>query len=140
VRQPAPQPAASRRSAKILVAEDDVLVRLALAEALRQDGFQVLEAAEMSEAIAILKSAPDVDVVISDMAMRDAEDGIALAGYVRRHHPEISLLLASAHGHPRISGALFDGFFAKPYSAREIVAWIRRRVRPTSMPWQRAKP
>ena len=103
-------------------------MRIELAEALRQDRFQVFEAADVSEAISILKSTPDVDVVISDMSMRTARDGNELARYVRRHHPGISLVLASAHSPSFGTSAVFDAFFAKPYCAREMATWIRRRL------------
>jgi two-component system, response regulator PdtaR len=118
--------ASSPQATKIIVAEDDVLVRLELADALRLDRFRVFEAADVSEAISILRSTPDVDVVIADMSMRGPQDGLELARYVRRHHPGISLVLASASRQPVYS--VFDAFFAKPYSAREIAAWIRQRL------------
>jgi CheY-like chemotaxis protein len=128
VHQVALRAAESRRAAKIVLAEDDVLVRLELAEALRHDRFQVFEAADVSEAISILKSTPDIDVVVSDMSMRTVQDGIELARYVRRHHPGTSLVLASAHSQSFGTSAVFDAFFAKPYCAREMATWIRRHL------------
>ena len=103
-------------------------MRLELAAALRQDRFEVLEAADVSEAISILKSTPDVNVVISDMSMRTVQDGIELARYVRRHHPGISLVLASGNSQSFGTSAVFDAFFAKPYRAREMATWIRRHL------------
>jgi CheY-like chemotaxis protein len=108
-----------------VIAEDEVLLRLMVADALRGEGFQVFEAADADEAISILVSTPDVDVVITDMQMRSTQDGMGLANYVRAHRPGVSLLLASALIPPVIGP--FDAVFAKPYNPQEIVTWIRRR-------------
>lgn len=115
------------QTAKIVVAEDDVLMRLMLADVLRYEGFQVFEAAGAHEAISILQCTPDVDVVISDMRMRGIQDGLSLARYARAHCPDVSLVLASSDI-PSSLDTTFDAFFVKPFSPREIVTWIKRRL------------
>jgi CheY-like chemotaxis protein len=59
---------------KVLFAEDEVLVRLMMAEALRGEGFQVFEASDGEEGISVLKAMP-VDVVITDLRMSAVADG-----------------------------------------------------------------
>jgi len=113
---------------KVLVAEDEVVVRLMLADELRRSGLQVFEAANADEAISILKSLP-MDVVLTDLHMKTALDGLELAGYVRAHHPGVLLLLSSAHTPPVAECDWFDAFFVKPYSPQQIVAYIKRRER-----------
>jgi CheY-like chemotaxis protein len=98
---------------RILLAEDEVLVRLMLADALRSQGFQVFEAANADDALAILRSMR-VDVVISDLHMRVKEDGVLVAKYVREHCSSTPVLLASGHAPPS-EGELFDAIFVKPY-------------------------
>ena len=122
----APKAEAPPRTVKVVVAEDEVLLRLMVADVLRGAGFQVFEAANVDEAIVILESAPDVDVVIADMHMRTAQDGMSLANHVRAHHPGVSVLLASA----QIPATLvpFDAFFLKPYRPEDLVTWIKRRL------------
>ena len=93
---------ASRRL-KVLFAEDEVLLRLMLCDVLRESGFQVFEAADAAEAIAILRTTP-VDVVITDLHMRVVGDGMEFARHVRAHCPGVSLLLASANERPSYSG------------------------------------
>ena len=61
------------RRLKVLFAEDEVLLRLMLCDVLRKSGFQVFEAADTAEAIAILRTTP-VDVVITDLHMRVVGD------------------------------------------------------------------
>lgn len=63
----------------ILVVDDDVLIRLAIAEYLRECGFHVFEAADGAEAVTILNAAElAVDLVFSDVQM-PRMDGFALA-------------------------------------------------------------
>ncbi len=122
----APQAQAPLRTVKVIVAEDEVLVRLMVADVLRGAGFQVFEAANVDEAIIILESAADVDVVIADMHMRTVHDGMNLANYVRARHPGVAVLLASAHTPATL--VPFDAFFLKPYRPEDMVTWIKRRL------------
>jgi hypothetical protein len=77
----------------VLFAEDEVLVRLSVAEGLRNEGLEVLEAADAEEAISILKTL-QVEVVIGDLNMRTPAEGLAVANYVRAHCPGTALVLA----------------------------------------------
>lgn len=62
----APEP----RGLRILICEDDVLIRLDIAEGLRDAGYKVLEAASASEALGLLKAEP-LDVLITDVGLPD---------------------------------------------------------------------
>jgi DNA-binding NtrC family response regulator len=103
---------------KVIVADDEVLVRLVLADELREAGFRVFEAANAEQVIAILGTT-HIDVVVTDLKMRAQEDGLVVADYVRVHHPEIPVLLASGKS-PAINGYHFDAFFTKPYRPKEV--------------------
>ena len=72
------------KQVKVLFAEDEDLVRLMLADVLREEGFLVFEASDAAEAISTLKPMP-VDVVITDLRMRTIADGLELAAFVRAH-------------------------------------------------------
>src|SRR4051812_43829479 len=72
---------------KVLIAEDEVLLRLMLSDALRSNGLQVFETANASEPISVLQAVSDIAVVISDMHMKNKDDGMALASFLRQHHP-----------------------------------------------------
>ena len=89
----APTPSPERT---ILVVEDEVLVRLVIAEYLRECGYRVHEAAHAQEAIAVLES-PDVtiDIVFSDVVMPGNLDGFGLARWVRAHRPHVEVILTS---------------------------------------------
>ena len=73
-----------------------------------------------------------VNVVVTDLHMRTAMEGIELAKYVRAHHPSVPLLLSSAHALRIPECDCFDAFFIKPYDPQQIVTWIRQR-QPTNL-------
>jgi CheY-like chemotaxis protein len=110
---------------KVLVAEDEVLIRLMLADALRREGLQVFEAADADDAIAILRTVR-VDVVITDLHMRTRNDGMLVAKYVHEHSPSTPVLLAAAT--KPASGWPFDAYFIKPYHPEDIASWIKRQA------------
>jgi CheY-like chemotaxis protein len=120
-----PKPRNLPEPVSVLVAEDEVLVRLLLADALREAGFRVLEAANAEQVIAILNTT-QVDVVVTDLQMRSRKDGLVVAQYAHQHHPDTPVLLTSITA-PPADGSRFDAFFIKPYKPDEIVAWIKRR-------------
>lgn len=119
---PAPPPV-------VLVVEDQVLVRLAVAEYLRECGWRVLEAGGAGEALAVLEAANvPVDAVFSDVEMPGPMDGFGLAHWVRAHRPGTRVLLTSggvASAAAKAAGLCQDGpMLAKPYDHREVVRRI----------------
>lgn len=110
---------------RVLVVDDEVLIRLLIAEALRDDGCEVTEAASADEALAILTAAEEPDVLVTDIRMPGRADGLDLATKVRRTHPEVKILVAS--GNLPSDGARFvaDGFLAKPFGLCELVERVR---------------
>jgi CheY-like chemotaxis protein len=66
----------------ILVVEDDVLVRMPIAQHLRGCGYKVIEVVSADEAMAVLLHRETVvDVVFSDIEMPGSIDGFGLARY-----------------------------------------------------------
>jgi CheY-like chemotaxis protein len=108
----------------VLVVEDEVLVRLMIAEELRSAGFQVIEAASADEALAVLANISDVSLIISDIRMPGSMDGLGLAKKVRAEFPKIRIVLTSGHL-MTLSSVDHDGFFFKPYEPDEIVDLIK---------------
>jgi CheY-like chemotaxis protein len=121
------QEAGSERENKaqtVLVVEDEALMRMKLAEELRDAGYLVVEASDGSEAVDILTVRRDVHVVISDIRMPGPIDGVELSRRIRSEYPAIKVVLSS--GEPNAAdSAAHDGFFLKPYK----VAWIIRHIR-----------
>lgn len=81
--------------ATILVADDDVIVRIAIAEYLRECGFRVIEASGGLEAKTVLQHGPDVHVLMADARLAGDDSGFALAQWVRRHRPRMGVILGA---------------------------------------------
>jgi CheY-like chemotaxis protein len=76
----------------VLVVENNVLERMSKAADLRRQGLEVFEAADMTEAITILKTIA-VDILISDVSLID---GTALARWVQERQPTTQVVWTSA--------------------------------------------
>ena len=72
----------------VLVVENDVLERMFKAAALRRQGLEVFEAADIAEAVTVLKKVA-VDLLISDISLID---GTVLAQLAREHRPTTQLV------------------------------------------------
>jgi len=113
----------------ILVVEDDVLVRMPIAQYLRDCGYKVIEASNADEAIQVLlHQETPVDVVFSDIDMPGAVDGFELAKWIREHRPGLDVLLAGTV--PRAVESAENlcerGPVPKPYEAQVVHNHIRR--------------
>ncbi len=93
------------------------MLRLWIADELRERGFIVHEAANAAEALQVLTSSVPVHAVLTDVRMPGAMDGIALSQWLARERPEVRVVVTSAH---RVSSAA-DVFIAKPYSADTVI-------------------
>ena len=114
----------------VLVVEDEVLVRLVIADYLRECGYRVHEAVSAEEAILILQ-APEVsiDVVFSDVEMPGNMDGFGLARWVRSNMPKTQVILTSGvERSADIAATLCEAgpLLKKPYPSRDVVDRIRQ--------------
>ncbi|MGA9322702.1 MAG: response regulator [Xanthobacteraceae bacterium] len=122
-------PVSSAIGETVLVVEDEVLLRLVVAEYLRDCGFKVIEAAHADEAVMVLKQ-PDlrIDVLFSDVEMPGSMDGFALAQWTRANRPGLEVILTGSV--PRAVNAAADlceeGPMPKPYEPRSVHDRIRR--------------
>ncbi|WP_292177368.1 response regulator [Mesorhizobium sp.] len=79
----------------ILVVEDDIFIRLDIAEYLRECCCRVVEAGTAAEAIDVLESNLPVDLVFSDIQMPGDLDGFGLARWIRQRQPGVKVILTS---------------------------------------------
>ncbi len=114
----------------LLIVEDEVLVRLAVSDYLRAQGYRVLEAARAEEAQAIFRTGEPIELMFSDVHLGAGMDGFELCYWVRENYPSVRLLLTS--GVTQVSAdalRLSDGeFFAKPYLHQLLNIEIRRLI------------
>jgi CheY-like chemotaxis protein len=113
----------------VLIVEDEVLVRMVVAEYLRDCGFMVIEAGSAQEALALFKADIDVDAVFSDIQMPGEMDGFGLARWLRQHHPDVKVILTSgaASAAHRAADLCHEGpLLPKPYDSEEVERRIRQ--------------
>ena len=124
-----PNPSLARENAPaaiVLVVEDEILIRAAVAEYLRRLRYTVVEAADAAEAIAVFISGELIDVVICDVDMPGTMDGLGLARWINRHHAALPVLLTSGRGIALSAGKIpANSFIAKPYRLAELAKRLK---------------
>ena len=125
----APASAAPAHAGTALVAEDDQAVRALLARALRQAGFQVLEAADGTEALAVAEAHHGaIDVLVTAAVMRGLP-GPALAARLRARRPALRVLVVTGLPTDPVVVAFADAggeVLQKPFRASVVVEAVRR--------------
>jgi DNA-binding NtrC family response regulator len=117
---PAPQ------SRTVLVVDDDVLVRVAICENLRDAGFQVLEATSAHDALGVMLADMPIDVLLTDLQMPGAMDGFGLALAARGAAPDMKVLVMSSFL-PESTGARLSPFefIEKPFRPQSLIDRVR---------------
>jgi DNA-binding NtrC family response regulator len=119
----------SRVPIKILYVEDDETIRMVGSEALRDAGFDVLEAKSADEAILLLSDPDEVGALFTDIRLPGTMDGIELAYETRKAHPDMPVLVASGYA-ARINERLRAlqppiSFMKKPFSLESMVSKLQ---------------
>lgn len=111
----------------VLVVEDEAMVCEIAAEALADEGYRVLTAADAVEAGRILQ-AERVDMLFTDIDLARNTNGVALARDARRRCPRLPVVYTSGGRHTLREGeAVADSVFVpKPYRPSQIVALANR--------------
>lgn len=84
------------RQKTILVVEDEALLRFSIADTLEDAGYAVLEASTVLEAVGKLGQYEDIDVVLTDVDIPGALNGLDLARMVVECAPHIAVMVSSA--------------------------------------------
>ena len=107
----------------VLIVEDEVLLRLLVADELRLQNYTVIEAANADDALGILRSGVRVNLIISDIRMPGRIDGCGLVSAVKSLWPEVKLVIASAHA-DRVQQGTADAVFPKPYEIEDLLLTV----------------
>jgi len=100
---------------RALVAEDDVLVRMDLAQTLRDEGWQVIEAGSADEALSVLARDDVFHLLVTDVHMPGTQSGLDLARRVKESHSHIKVVVTSGEYRPTTADLIpFDLFLPKP--------------------------
>ena len=119
-----PQPARKSPPLRILVVDDESLIRWSLAETLSESGHLVSEAGDAETALRKVTDADgSFDVVVLDYHLPDSHD-LALLSQIRKVMPTASVIMMTAFGTPEISdAALRIGAYRvvpKPFEVHDI--------------------
>lgn len=105
---------------RILIVQDDFLLRMETAGDLRRWGYDVVEAFSEPEARRALGADPRIGVVLLDVNIGGNKHGLDLARWIRAQHPETKILLAAAVA-PEAEGILV---LDKPYRPLDLLQHI----------------
>ena len=127
-----PPPEALRGSERILLVEDDELVRSHVAMQLEQLGYRVACAGSGPEALAMLEREPTFDLLFTDIVMPGGMNGRQLAEEARRRVPALRVLFTSGYTEQAMlhQGSLGAGtrLLAKPYRRQELALRVREAL------------
>ncbi|MEX2625984.1 MAG: PAS domain S-box protein [Ilumatobacteraceae bacterium] len=126
-----------RGTERILVVEDDPLVRSQTVTGLGRLGYDVVDAADGTEALALLErdsDAPGFDLVFSDVVMPGELNGFELAAEIEQRWPGTPVVLTSGYTEPHHeAGSGRNVLLSKPYRRAALAQTVRRVLdaRPT---------
>ncbi|HBU15826.1 MAG TPA: two-component system response regulator [Gemmobacter sp.] len=113
--------------AVVLVVDDIALIRMGAVDLVQSAGYEALEAQDAHEAIRILESRDDIDLVFTDVQMPGTMDGIKLAHFIRNRWPPVQLIVASGRDILEESSLPTGSqYFSKPYNDHAITDAMAR--------------
>ncbi len=108
---------------RVLLVDDEPLVRIVACAGLIDAGFDVVEAVDADDAIRILRTRDDIAVLFTDVNMPGRLDGLGLAELVHRTWPSVKLVVTS--GRILKEALPNDGrFLGKPYTLERMTSLI----------------
>lgn len=112
---------------KVLVVEDEPLLRLDAIDLIEEAGFEVVEATNADQALRLLERDPDICILFTDVDMPGSMDGVKLAHLVRLRWPPVAILVCSGHLKVTQTTLPENGrFFSKPYPAHAVQDALRQ--------------
>ena len=116
---------------RVLLVEDEEVVRNFAARALKRQGYKVLEAASGVEALEVMeKNKGKIDIVVSDVVMPEM-DGPTLLKELRKTNPDLKIIFVSGYPNDAFKAALGDENFAflpKPFSLPQLAAKVKEEL------------
>lgn len=115
---------------RVLVVDDEALIRWSIAETLTDLGCSVAEAGDGESALRMLADGSNpIDVVLLDYRLPDS-DSLALLSSIRRVAPTSQIIMMTAYGTPDVTkGALDRGAYrvmSKPFEMRDVAAVVQQ--------------
>lgn len=112
---------------RVLVVDDEPLIRWSLSETLEQSGHAVVEAGDAESAIRSVSAGEPFDVVLLDYRLPDSND-LNLLATIRKLAPTTAVIMMTAFGTPEVlTGALKLGAYQvipKPFEVQEVASLV----------------
>jgi DNA-binding NtrC family response regulator len=113
---------------RVLVVDDEPLIRWSVSETLSDCGHQVVESGDGQGARGAVRDASRAfDVIVLDLRLPDTKD-LSLLSSLRKLAPRTPIILMTAYGSPEIAGAALDlGAFRvinKPFEVQELASLV----------------
>ncbi len=116
---------------RVLLVEDEEVVRNFAARALKRQGYKVLEAGSGVEALEVMeKNKGKIDIVVSDVVMPEM-DGPTLLKELRKTNPDLKIIFVSGYPNDAFKASLGDEDFAflpKPFSLPQLAAKVKEEL------------
>jgi CheY-like chemotaxis protein len=114
--------------ARVLVVEDEFLIRLTLVEALSDEGFVVLEADTGEAALSILQSDASISLLLTDIQLPGSLNGNTLVTKARETLPNLPVIFMTGRLDPADDARRSerDVFISKPYTLIDICQAAKR--------------
>lgn len=111
---------------RLLVVEDEFLIRMTLSEVLADDGYEVVEAGDATEALAALSAPGEFGAMLTDIQLPGGMDGHTLAATARQTRPSLPVIFMSGRPDPDAGRNPLDLHVNKPYLPSTISAAVRK--------------
>jgi two-component system response regulator (stage 0 sporulation protein F) len=114
---------------KILVADDEMAIRLLYSEELKEEGYEVFTASNGREALDIIDKEP-LDLVILDIKMPEM-DGIEALRQIKEKKPGLPVLLSTAYGEYKQDFATWasDDYLVKSSDLEDLKNAVKRHLK-----------
>jgi two-component sensor histidine kinase/DNA-binding response OmpR family regulator len=113
----------------VLVVEDEMMLRMRAVDIVEDAGFTSVEAINADDALAILESRSDIELLFTDIQMPGSMDGLKLAYAVQERWPLIKIILVSGQLKLTDNEKPADSrFFGKPLDVKQIVAEMQDMI------------
>jgi CheY-like chemotaxis protein len=112
----------------ILFVEDEALIRMDMAEFLRECGYRVHEAANATQAIEALQSKFAVDLVFTDIKLGEGMNGLELAAWTLRNRPGVKVLVTTGTARTEVPPEVIESPLVKPYTGRDLLDRVKQAL------------
>ena len=111
----------------VMVVEPDVLVRMVVADYLRECGYKVIEGVAAADVWAVLQIGDHIDVLLVDFDLAGDVDGFTVATRIRQTYADVDVILTSgvSDAADKAQDLCEDGPLKKPYQPKDVEARIK---------------